>query len=465
MILLALVSIALYSSSRHILSSDLNSRRWRGLTTIFGFGLAIPVVLASSSFESFLIIGTSALLTTIPPLLTKDGLEEERRVFSERLKAAEARILDLQTGNSLLQQSNSLLKTAREEGWKNPEKGIKLVSEAEMEVDRILSFISDVEEVMEQSSSALERVEAITGTPGRARMIFENAQTEMEHGSLRIAENKFREAKSQAETLESHWQNAKDAIEEAEKAISTDDGHLVQGLISTLEDAKKAMSDEDPEHALAIVSEIPSQMGDVEGLMERARVSLEDAENEISSSNSNSIGELQQRFEEASEALENGNASMAIGLADGITRALRREAAAKTSVQRALRQRKSIEGEIPPGEAGSEWRARLEAIASLADSGNWVEADDSMQILVSELESLSSRVSEAKEMLDFLGEDWKKLRSKLDSSGVSPENEMRVEAESALADSGNALSEGRVESCLESLGKADSAMESLRRLV
>ncbi len=464
-ILLALVSIALYSSSRHILSSDLNSRRWRGLTTIFGFGLAIPVVLASSSFESFLIIGTSALLTTIPPLLTKDGLEEERRVFSERLKAAEARILDLQTGNSLLQQSNSLLKTAREEGWKNPEKGIKLVSEAEMEVDRILSFISDVEEVMEQSSSALERVEAITGTPGRARMIFENAQTEMEHGSLRIAENKFREAKSQAETLESHWQNAKDAIEEAEKAISTDDGHLVQGLISTLEDAKKAMSDEDPEHALAIVSEIPSQMGDVEGLMERARVSLEDAENEISSSNSNSIGELQQRFEEASEALENGNASMAIGLADGITRALRREAAAKTSVQRALRQRKSIEGEIPPGEAGSEWRARLEAIASLADSGNWVEADDSMQILVSELESLSSRVSEAKEMLDFLGEDWKKLRSKLDSSGVSPENEMRVEAESALADSGNALSEGRVESCLESLGKADSAMESLRRLV
>ena len=111
-ILLALVSAALYSSSRHILGSDVNSRRWRGLMTTFGFGLAIPVVLASSSSESFLIIGTSALLTTIPPLLTKDGLERERRVFSERLKTAESRILELQSGNSLLQQPNSLLKRA-----------------------------------------------------------------------------------------------------------------------------------------------------------------------------------------------------------------------------------------------------------------------------------------------------------------------------------------------------------------
>lgn len=464
-ILLALVSAALYSSSRHILGSDVNSRRWRGLMTTFGFGLAIPVVLASSSSESFLIIGTSALLTTIPPLLTKDGLERERRVFSERLKTAESRILELQSGNSLLQQPNSLLKTAREEGWKDPDQGIKLVSEAERETERILSFLSDIEEVKEQSIRALDRAEAITGNPGIARMIFDTALTEMENGSLRIAENKFRESKFKAETLESHWQNAKDAIEEAEKAISTGDGHLVQGLLSTLEDAKKAMVDEDPEYALAIVSEIPSQMGDAEGLMERARISLEDAENEISSSDSDSIGELQQRFKEANEALEVGNASLTIGLADGITRALRREASAKTSVQRALRQRKSIEDDIPPGTAGSEWRAKLEAIASLADAGNWVEADDSMQILVSELESLSSRVGEAKEMLDFLEGDWKKLRNRLDSSGVSPENEMRVEAESALTDSEKALSEGRVESCLDYLGKADSAMEALRRLV
>ena len=68
-------------------------------------------------------------------------------------------------------------------------------------------------------------------------------------------------------------------------------------------------------------------------------------------------------------------------------------------------------------------------------------------------------------MLDFLVEDWSKLRNRLDSSGVSADNEMRVETERALSDSENSLSHGRIDSCLELLGKADSAMEALRRLV
>jgi len=433
--------------------------------TTFGFGLAIPIVLTNPNPESLLIVGVPAILTTIPPLLTKDGLEEQRKKFTERLKIAESRILALQSGNSLLQQPNSLLKTAREEGWKNPEKGINLISDAEREVDRILSFLSDIDEVKAQSIASIERAEAITGTPGRARAILDSALAELDNGSLRMAENKFREAKSMAEKIETHWQEAKDAIEEAEKSISSGDGHLVRGLISTLEEAKKAMTEENPEYALAIVSEIPSQMGDVEGLMERAKKSLKDAENEISSSDSDSIDDLQQRLAEANEALEGGNPSLAIGLSDGVTRSLRGEAAAKTSVQRALRQRKSIEDEIPLGDVGSEWRDRLEMVTSLAESGNWVEANDSMQALTIELESLSSRKREAREMLDFLVDDWSKLRNRLDSSGVSANDEARVETERALSESENSLSEGRIESCLELLGKADSAMEALRRLV
>ena len=464
-IILFIASAALFSSSRHILRSNVNSRRWRGLMTTSGFGLAIPIVLTSPNLESFLIIGIPGMLTTIPALLAKDGLEEQRNLFSERLKTAESRILELQSGNSLLQQSNSLLKTAREEGWKNPDKGIHLISEAEREADRIISFLSDIEEVKEQSLASVERAEAITGAQGRARSIFDSALSELDNGSLRMAENKLREAKSMAEKIEAHWQEAKDAIEEAEKAVSSGEGHLVRGLMSTLEEAKKAMKDEKPGYALAIVSEIPSQMGDVEGLMERAKKSLDDAESEISSSDSDSVGELTQRLAEAREALDGGNPSLAIGLSDGVTRSLREEAEAKTSVQRALRQRKSIEDEIPPGDAGSEWRDRLEEVASLAESGNWAEANDSMQNLATELESLSSRKREAREMLDFLVDDWRKLRNRLDSSGVSANNEARVETERSLSESENSLSEGRIDSCLELLGKADSAMEVLRRLV
>ena len=433
--------------------------------TTFGFGLALPIVLTTPNAESLLIVGIPALLTTIPLLLTKDGLEGKRRVFSERLKVAESRILGLQSGNSLLQQPNSLLKTAREEGWKNPERGINLISDAEMEADRILSFLSDIEEVKAQSISSIERAEAITGIPGRARSIFDSALAEMENGSLRVAENKLREAKSLAEKIESHWQEAQEAIGKAEKSISMGDGHLVSGLISTLDEAKKAMTEENPEYALSIVSEIPSQMGDVEGLMQRARKSLDDAESEISSSGSESIAELQQRLDEANEALEGGNPSLAIGLSDGVTRSLREEADAKTSVQRALRQRKSIEDKIPLGDTGSEWRERLDQVTNLAESGNWVEANDSVQALTTELDSQSSRKSEAREMLDFLVDDWSKLRNRLDSSGVSANNEMRIETERALSASEKSLSDGSIDSCLEFLGKADSAMEELRRLV
>ena len=141
--------------------------------------------------------------------------------------------MGLQSGNTLLQQPNSLLKTAREEGWRNPDKGISLISDAEREADRILSFLSDIEEVKDQSLASIERAESITGNPGRARSIFEAALTEIDNGSLRVAENKLREAKLLAEKIESHWQEAKDAIEEAEKSVSTGEGHLVSGLIST----------------------------------------------------------------------------------------------------------------------------------------------------------------------------------------------------------------------------------------
>lgn len=433
--------------------------------TTFGFGLAIPIVLATPNAQSFLIVGFPAIITTIPPLLTKDGLEEERREFSERLKIAESRVLSLQSGNSILQQPNSLLKTAREEGWKNPEKGIKLISDAERETDRILSFLTDIEEVREQSIDSIERAEAITGKQGRARSIFDSALTELDNGSLRVAENKLREAKSFAEKIESHWEAAEEAIENAENSISTDDGHLVRGLISTLEEAKKAMSEENPEYALAIVSEVPSQMGDVEGLMERARKSLDDAESEISSSDSDSITELQKRLAEANEALEGGNPSLAIGLSDGVSRSLREEAEAKTAVQRALRQRKSIESEIPSGDMGSNWREMLDQATSLAESGSWVEANDLIQNLTREIDSFSSRKREAREMLDFLVDDWRKLRNRLDSSGVPANNEARLETERSLSESENSLSEGRIDPCLELLGKADSAMEALRRLV
>ena len=461
---LVLVSIILYSTSWSMLRSDVKTRRWRGLVTSIGFTLAIPIVLESDP-ASLLIMAIAASFTTLPILFTKDGLEGERQDFSEQLKDAEKHILGLQSGNTMMQQPNSLLKKAREKGWKNPERGIELISEAKREASRIALFVSDLEEIRQQSEISVNRAEKLTGFPGRPRKIFEDAMTELENGSLRASESRFREAKSQAEVIESNWQNALEAIDDAENAISDAQGHLAQGLRSTLKEARKAMEDEDPEYALAIVSDIPSQMDDAEDLMLQAKKSLEEAKSEVLHCDSAYAVDLNKRLEDANEALNSGNASLSIGLSEGVTRSIRKESEAKTTVQRSLRQVKSIEDRIPAGELGFDWRRRMAETKSSADAGKWIEAAESLRTIVEELDDFHSRVEEAREMLEFLYGDWRKLRKRLESSGYGAENKDRISTERHLVDAERALSEGEIDDCLESLGDADSSMEALRRLV
>ena len=461
---LVLVSVVLYYTSRSILGYDVKTRRWRGMITTIGFTLSIPIVL-ESNLSSLLVMTIAASFTTIPILFTKDGLEEERRVFSEQLKDTERNILVLQSENSLMQQPNSLLKMAREQGWKNPERGIELIFEAKREANRIASFLSDVEEIREQSEISVNKSESVTGFQGRPRKIFEDALTELENGSLRASESRFREAKLEAKIIESNWQIALEAIDEAEKAISGAQGHLVQGLRLTLNEAKKAMEDEDPKYALAIVSEIPSQMDDVEDLMLQARKSYEEANKEASSYDSDSVGDLKKRLEDANEALDFGNASLAIGLSEGVIRSIRKEKDAKTTVQRSLRQVKSIEDRIPTEDSGAEWSRMLDEAKLSADAGKWIEAAESLSALTKELDDFYSRVEEAREMLEFLDEDWRKLRKRLESSGYGADDKDRISTERYLAAAERALSEGEIDDCLESLGDADSSMEALRRLV
>jgi len=462
----ALVAVVffLFLFSREVLNSGVNPRRWRGISTMVGFGLAIPVIATIPNPESWLFISIAALTSTLPNLLAKDGSEEARRVFYYRLKKAERGVLEVQSGNTLMQQPNSLLKTAREEGRKNPERGLYLVEEAEREVERILSMVEDLEEIRDQSDRAVNRAEEITGFTGEARRIFARAEEELENGSLRTAEQGFRDAKIRASQIESHWDSASSAISEAEGAVGSAEGHLVEGLRSTLEAAKKAMEDEDPEYALAIVSEIPSQMEDVQGLMSRATRSIEDAESALSSQ-PGSTEDAGKRLKEAKEAMESGNASLAIGLADGVVRSIRSEGEAQSSVQRALRQRKTIEEKIPSGSTRQDWMSRLDDIEALASSERWLDASVTLASLTSDLASLASRTEEASEMLEFLNDDWLKLRKRLDSSGIGPDSIERSTCERALASAADALSEGAIEACLESIGRADSAMESLRRLV
>ena len=464
-ILLIFVVLILFLSSVRTLSSDVKSRRWRGLSTSLGFGLALPIILANSSIESLYIIAVPALFSTIPAIFSKDGLEEERKIFASRLKKVELRILDIQSGTALMQQPNSLLKTAREEGWADPETGLNLIKKAEMEADRIESYLRDLEEIRLQVEDSISRSEKIVGRTGQSRVYLEEAMEEIENGSLRLAEEKFRKAKSRSEIIVKYWKNAMDAISKAEESIGSHDGHIVDSITATLDAAKTAIEEEDPKYALSIVSEIPSQMGNVKGLIHKAEISILEAQNAINGAEEDTTQDAHERLKEAKEANSLGNASMAIGLAEGIVRSIRRVSEAKTSVQRALRQRKIIEEKLPSGDERSKWIERIDEIEYLATTGNWIESSEMLDSLTSDIEEFTSSVGEAREMLNFLNEDWKKLRKKLDSSGKKPDDPMIIRSEKRLIESERAISEGRVDDGLRYLSEADSAMESLRRIV
>ncbi len=457
------VAFSLWLISWRVLGVSVESRRWRGLASLAGLGLAIPIVSSLGSFYSLAVVITPGIASVAPDLLSSDGRNDSRREFSSRLDESERRLLEIQSKGMRLQQPSSLLKTAREDGWRDPVRGLELISEAENEFQRILAIAEDLEDIRRDSEESVNLAEGVTGTTGEPRRLFDLAVQEFENGSLRESEQNFRLAKTKAQAIQTHWKDASEAISTAEASIESQEGHLIDSMKETIAAAKKAMGEEDPKRALAIVSEIPAQMEGIDVLMEKANRSIEEAENSLLALEEGVPEKTSRRVEEAKEALRSGDPSLAIGLAEGISREQRGISSAMSTVQRSLRQKQSIAARIPSGEVGEDWLKRLESVEKMASNGEWVNAAEALAKLTLELESFDSEVEEAREMLEFLENDWRELRKRLDSSGIGPKDPDRVASEKALAEANSLLGVGKISECLDSLGKADSAIEILRR--
>ena len=72
---------------------------------------------------------------------------------------------------------------------------------------------------------------------------------------------------------------------------------------------------------------------------------------------------------------------------------------------------------------------------------------------------------EAKELYDFVIEQWKVLRNQCEAANIKVVDEDRRACEEAIAEAESALQGGRVKSTLDALGQADAAMERLRRRI
>ena len=464
---LILVAIAafLWRFTNHLLGSNLKTRKWRGLTSIAGLAIAIAI-LGSMSDDAVLwavVIGAS-LVTLAPDLMAKDDDHEARAEFATRLEQAETRILALREGGSGLEQSASLLKTAREEGWKDPSRGMGLIAQAEIELERTQAVAIDLDAIRSDALEAVKRAEEITLDALGPRKAFETGDREAELGSPRDAELLYRRAKQKAAVIEEHWQKAADAITESVAAIGGHTGHQADAVREILRTAEEALQAEEPKEALHIASSIPEHLESLGSSEEAAAKSLSDAEHAVAAAEDDIQIATKERLEQARKAMESGDPALAKGLSDSVLREVRATSDAMQEMQRALRQRKQIEARFPAG-AKSEWEARLEQAAGMAEAGEWQDAAQAMGLLTSDLQSLEHKLSEATELVRFVDEEWKVLRRKLDSSGVGPADPDRMAAEKAVSEASNALEQGDIDSCHKALGAASEMLESQSRRV
>ena len=463
-VLLFLVAIFLLWFTNQQLGGTIETRRWRGLTSIAGLAIAMAV-LASLSDDLVLwaIVAVPSCYIMIPDLLAKDDDHEARTEFAVLLKQVESRVLALRENSSGMEQVSSMLKIAREEGWSDPQRGMDLISQAENELDRITAFSGDLEAIRADTLEAVERAESITIEASGPRKAFDLGDREADLGSFREAELLYRRAKSKSEVIEKHWQDAYDSIASSEAAIANHSGHQAEGVIAILNSAKEAMEAEDPVGALHIASSIPAHIESMGSTDEAATKSLSDAEHVVAAAESDIQIATKDRLEQARNAMKSGDSALAKGLADSVLRDVRATSEAMQEVQRALRQKKQIEARFPEV-SKQDWSVRLQQVVESADSGDWVNAAELLQSMTSDLQAHEHSISEASELVRFVEEEWKTLRTKLDSAGIGPGDFSRMEAEKTVANASAALSSGDIETCHAALASAGEYLESLGRL-
>ena len=470
-VFVAIAAAACFLYSKSVLRGGLDVQRFRSLMTGVGFVAAfsvfvgdIPEPSSTTWFTSVTVLGVTAILT-VHIWVSGDEHKGLRRQFRKRLDHLETRILILKTENAAVDQASSLIMTAREEGHVDPELGMKLLDDAEEDIERSLSLAGDVQIVKEDARNCILEAEEIAPTAKKARKSFDMGLREIELGSLREGEMLFRQAKKRAMEVIEWWQKAESAIAEASRLLDGKSGENVNHLHEMLTDAKKKLAAESPKKAFEYAFTIPAQLSAGDDALSRAAEAIKEAERQLAQSDGLDITELTTRLDNAATALDAGNASQAVGLADGVVRSIKAERVAMDDTRRALRQKKKLVKQFESRQDSDEWQARLDEIIKAADEKQWTHAATLLDRMTAELDKSGREADEARELLDFVTEEWKILRNQLEAAMIKPDDKERLDCEASVSEAGENLAVGDVDSCLDNLSIADDLMEKLRRRI
>lgn len=466
---LALIAGVLYSMAKTAFSGGFRQARYRALLTGAGavtvasvwFGLRTDV--GAENDLAGAIITLLAIGTALRSWLIEDEQRGLRKRFRIRLDDLENRLLELKAQGRRVDQATSLVRTAAMEGFSDPEHGMRLLDDAEEDVDRTISLEKDVVAIEADALSAVEKAEAVAPTVRRPRSAFDAARREVELGSLREGESLFRQAKRRAETVVAWWARAQEAIEAASLALADrEEEHLAQ-LHEALAEAKKRMAKEDPLKAFELVMAIPDQVAQEQEANEDAEGLVADARRAVEAADGLDLEPHHARLEEAEDALKAGDGRQAAGIAESIRRSLTVEREAMDVVRRALRQRSTIEQRFEGHEDTEGWLEKLASIEADAEARRWTQARRALDELSHDLDAQERDRGEAEQLLDFLREEWKQLRAQVDAADIGVGDEDRLDVERLLGTAASSIKRGMTAEALEALTGTDAAMERLRR--
>ena len=445
--------------------------RYRAILTGIGSLSAIALTLSNGGSFTTLPVGFAglvcvfAIVDTVYSWTVGDDQKVERKAFRMRLDQLESRLLELKAQGAAVAQAASLLTTAKEEGHLDPVYGMRLLDESEEDMDRALSFADDVEIIRQDALVSVDQAEAIAPTVKRPRKAYEMGEREVKLGSLREGEQLYRQAKKRASEVIAWWAKAESVILEATRALDGKHGSGVAHLRELLSDAKEKLAKEQPKEAYEFAVVIPSQLEADDDALERAKASIEEAKRTVAQSDGLNTSEMEARLDQATNALSSGNASQAIGLADGVVRTVERERAAMDDVLRALKQKKKLRARYTDRDDREAWDAKLADIVQAADDKSWSHAGMLLEQMTSALDREGHAMEEARELYDFVSQQWGVLRNQCEAASIKAVDDDRRACEEAIAGAEESLGIARIEEALEFLGSADAAMERLRRRI
>ena len=463
--ILTFLAIVLHEYSRSAFSSTAIARRFRALLGMIGLATAVAIMISQASEIMLAAISTLVIAALLMfDILRPDPSLQGRRNLFNRIDSVEIRILEINEAGIRLDHASSLLKLAREEGWSNTSRGHSRLKSAEHEIELALSMDRDLSEIREAVMVLVNQAESIAPEATESVSLVEKADSERALGSPREAETIYREAKKVANRICLFWEPAREALSEAEKKLEKQNIIESDTIAGMVESARKAMERQRPDEALHFLEALPDQLQSLSEALDRVRARRSEISSHLVSEHPDISEEVESQLSSIDKSIEDGELSLAMGGLESIARRLHNRSESRRSFKQSVRQKGMIQSRFPLAEK-TIFEKRLGSAISLSKEGLWIQADEELKLIINDLDSVDATRRDTEELLDFLEGEWKILRKKLESSGVGSDDSMRRLAEKHMAIARENFEKDSFQASRNSMGSADEAIESLRRLV